>query len=119
MISLTCEYISINCLSLVYILAVCYQLKQLKKLFQLFKLIAHCEDQISLMFHPQFTYMIFIYSYSHSGSRVWPVSFYTTCSVCRDTAKDYYGLDARNQKRRRGVTCNCCVWRIKSGLIRT
>ena len=33
-------------------------------LFQLLKLIAHCEDQISLMFHRQFTYMIFIYSYS-------------------------------------------------------
>ena len=53
----------------ILILAVCYQLKQLKKqpekfrleLFQLLKLIAHCEDQISLMFHPQFTYMIFIY----------------------------------------------------------
>ena len=27
--------------------------------FQLLKLIAHCEDQISLMFHPQFTYIIF------------------------------------------------------------
>ena len=26
---------------------------------------AHCEDQISLMFHPQLTYMIFIYSYIH------------------------------------------------------
>ena len=33
--------------------------------FQLLKLKAHCEDQISLMFHPQFTYMIFIYSYSY------------------------------------------------------
>ena len=30
-------------------------------LFQLLKLIAHCEDQISLMLHPQFAYMIFIY----------------------------------------------------------
>ena len=27
-------------------------------------MIAHCEEQISLMFHPQFTYMIFIHSYS-------------------------------------------------------
>ena len=34
-------------------------------LFQLLKLKAHCEDQISLMFHPQFTYMIFMYSYSY------------------------------------------------------
>ena len=33
--------------------------------FQLLKLKARCEDQISLMFHPQFTYMIFIYSYSN------------------------------------------------------
>ena len=30
--------------------------------FHLLKLIAHCEDQISLMFHPQFAYMI---SYIH------------------------------------------------------
>ena len=35
-------------------------------LFQLLKLIAHCGDQISLMFHPQFAYMIFIYSYSEA-----------------------------------------------------
>ena len=32
--------------------------------FSTAKLISHCEDQISLMFHPQFTYMIFVYSYS-------------------------------------------------------
>ena len=34
-------------------------------LFQLLGLRAHCEDQVSLMFHPQFTYVIFIYSYSY------------------------------------------------------
>ena len=33
--------------------------------FQLLKLIAYCEDQISLMFHLQFTCMIFIYIYIH------------------------------------------------------
>ena len=31
----------------------------------LLKLIAHCEDQISVMFHPKFTYMIFIYIHIH------------------------------------------------------
>ena len=30
-----------------------------------FRLLFYCEDQISLVFHPQFTYMIFIYSYSY------------------------------------------------------
>ena len=47
--------------------------------FQLLKLIAHCEDQISLMFDPQFAYMIFIYSYSYlslssgkSRTQNWP-----------------------------------------------
>ena len=47
------------------------QLEQLKKqpefffrlLFQLLKFIAHCEDEISLMFHLRFTYMLFLYSY--------------------------------------------------------
>ena len=47
-------------------------------LFQLLKLIAHCEDQISLMFHPQFTYMIFIYLYSNKETVV-----YARCQVRR------------------------------------
>ena len=60
------------------ILAVCFQLKQLEKqpeknsglngffrlLFQLLKLKAHCEDHSFTHVYPQFTYMIFIYSYS-------------------------------------------------------
>ena len=29
----------------------------------LYKLIAHCQDQISLMFHLQFTYMVYIYGF--------------------------------------------------------
>ena len=48
-------------------------------LFQLLKLIAHCEDQISLMFHPQFTYMIFIHVYSYS---------YCTLRVSRESQED-------------------------------
>ena len=54
-------------MSEIVILAVCFQLKQLEKqlLFQLLKLKAHCEDHNFTHVYPQFTYMIFIYSYSY------------------------------------------------------
>ena len=53
------------------ILAMCFQLKQLKKqpeknsaIFQLLKLKAHCEDHNFTHVYPQFTYMSFLYLYS-------------------------------------------------------